>query len=306
MGDYEAGQFFFVNIPSLSLSEWHPFTASAVLDDSLVFYIKTMGAAPVVKPHPINPTVEGGSWTSRLAELARRAEQGVLLPAVRLYGPFGHNDFMQYENLVLFAGGIGITPMIAVFTDLRRRAQRGLGVGALRSVRLVWMSRSVAEFHMFAEIFAMVAQEQPGPRASCITLDEEDPDVMTAPLSQGHAVAGSPSTHAASCTCPRGASHHTHKMDSEIHTKTDLGQCRFNLQLHCTRRDSHASLTTPSSPDYVSMFIISGRCDVPGLLGAVPGTSTMAAVCGPLLLTASVSEQARVHGCDFHSEQFHF
>lgn len=38
--DYHPGQFFFINVPSISLNEWHPFTASAVLDDGLVFYIK--------------------------------------------------------------------------------------------------------------------------------------------------------------------------------------------------------------------------------------------------------------------------
>lgn len=37
---YQPGQYFFINIPAISLSEWHPFTASAVLDDGIVFYIK--------------------------------------------------------------------------------------------------------------------------------------------------------------------------------------------------------------------------------------------------------------------------
>ncbi len=37
---YHPGQYFFINIPGVSLNEWHPFTASAVLDDGIVFYIK--------------------------------------------------------------------------------------------------------------------------------------------------------------------------------------------------------------------------------------------------------------------------
>eukprot|EP00048_Salpingoeca_helianthica_P012116 m.174893 g.174893 ORF g.174893 m.174893 type:complete len:910 (+) comp15329_c1_seq4:2068-4797(+) len=141
---YQPGQYFFINIPQLSINEWHPFTASAVMDDGIIFYIKAM---------PKNPALTRIPWTQRLSELVQTSEA---LPMLRLSGPFGHTDFEGYESLVMFAGGIGITPMIAIFTDLMHRAKEGRPIGRLQNVALVWMSRSVAEFRLFEEIFTMV------------------------------------------------------------------------------------------------------------------------------------------------------
>jgi ferredoxin-NADP reductase len=114
------------------------------MDDGIIFYIKAM---------PKNPALARVPWTQRLADLVQTA---AALPMLRLSGPFGHTDFEGYESLVMFAGGIGITPMIAIFTDLMHRAKAGRHIGRLQSVALVWMSRSIAEFRVFEEIFAMV------------------------------------------------------------------------------------------------------------------------------------------------------
>eukprot|EP00048_Salpingoeca_helianthica_P012115 m.174866 g.174866 ORF g.174866 m.174866 type:complete len:905 (+) comp15329_c1_seq1:85-2799(+) len=141
---YKPGQYFFLNIPQLSINEWHPFTASAVTSDGIIFYIKAM---------PKNPSLTRIPWTQRLADLTQTADA---MPMLRLSGPFGHTDFEGYESLVMFAGGIGITPMIAIFTDLMHRAKEGRPIGRLQNVALVWMSRSVAEFRLFEEIFTMV------------------------------------------------------------------------------------------------------------------------------------------------------
>ncbi len=92
-----------------------------------------------------------------------------------------------------------------------------------------------------------------------------------------------------------------------------VASCAFDIELFCTRRESHASLTDPNSPDYVRMFIRSGRCDVSQAFETFAtgpsrggGPSTLAAVCGPQPLMMDVSTQAFKFGTDFHSEQFYF
>jgi predicted ferric reductase len=142
---YQPGQYYFINIPQISLNEWHPFTASAVLDDSIVFYIKAI---------PNKSQTFRVPWTARLANLVQ-STSAPSLPLMRLSGPFGSMDFEHHDSLLLFAGGIGITPMMATFTSLLRRATLGEGVGRLTAVTLVWMSRSQCEFQLFEHIFAL-------------------------------------------------------------------------------------------------------------------------------------------------------
>lgn len=148
--DVQPGQYFNINIPSISLNEWHPFTASAVLPDGIYFYIKAMRPArdAVCGYHRV-------PWTARLAALVQEAKA---IPTVRLGGPYGNTHFDDYANMVLFAGGIGITPMIAIFNDLLRRAMAGQAPRHIKTATLVWMTRSVSDFRLFEEFFALATR----------------------------------------------------------------------------------------------------------------------------------------------------
>lgn len=268
--NYHPGQFFFVNIPEISLNEWHPFTASAVLDTGIIFYIKRMG---LKRRGTQTPT-----WSARLAELAMRGLD--TFPKMRLSGPLGHTDFSKYDSLLLFAGGIGITPMISIFTDLLLRHRTGRGTGRVRSVVLIWMSRSVGEFLLFEEIISLM-------------------DPNSVPETKPHTIVEE--TDNSSGTAAKGGS-------DGGRAETAAVGCTFDLRLHCTRRDSVVSLTGPLSIDPVTMHLCSGRCDLREIFGqhGEGGPRTMSAVCGPPNLVQDVSRYAWRYGCDFHSEQFNF
>ncbi|KAI5364869.1 Putative EF-hand domain, ferric reductase, NAD binding domain, riboflavin synthase-like beta-barrel [Septoria linicola] len=116
---YNAGQYLLLQVPQLSLFQWHPFTISSCRGNEMQVHIK----------------VEG-DWTEQLRDLALKQED----IKIGIDGPFG---------------GIGITPFSAILTDLEesykerrdpwesRRSSRSLsrGVRSRRSSRHFSRSR---------------------------------------------------------------------------------------------------------------------------------------------------------------------
>lgn len=69
-------------------------------------------------------------------------------------GPYGHTSdfFLRYDALFLVAGGIGITPFIAILRDLFYRYQtkeRGLP----KSIQLIWTVKRGSELVLLTDIF---------------------------------------------------------------------------------------------------------------------------------------------------------
>ncbi|KAL5201259.1 hypothetical protein ABZP36_035613 [Zizania latifolia] len=118
---YRSGQYIFLQCPTISSFEWHPFSiTSAPGDDYLSVHIRT-----------------NGDWTQELKRifvenyfsphLNRRASFGELgaaeprsLPRLLVDGPYGApaQDFRNYDVLLLVGLGIGATPFISILRDL--------------------------------------------------------------------------------------------------------------------------------------------------------------------------------------------
>ena len=107
---FKAGQYCEVNCPSISATEYHPFTiASAPTDNTLVLFVKA-----------------AGNWTSTLYEFAHAAQSNPSSLEFRVVGPFGAPTELtfQFEDVVLVAGGIGATPFLSVLKDIHNRKLR--------------------------------------------------------------------------------------------------------------------------------------------------------------------------------------
>lgn len=114
---WSPGQYAELRIPSLSRTQWHPFTiASAPHEEHMVFFIKS-----------------GGNWTNALVDHVRAAagdlsgDRTVASPPpthldIHVRGPFGapaqHTG--QYSRVLLIAGGVGVTPFLSVAKDADR------------------------------------------------------------------------------------------------------------------------------------------------------------------------------------------
>ncbi|GMY23712.1 ferric reduction oxidase 2 [Fagus crenata] len=97
--NYNPTSTIFINVPSISKLQWHPFTitSSSNLDPKAL--------SVVIK--------DDGSWTKKLYELLSS-------PMVSVEGPYGpaSTNFLRHDTLVMVSGGSGITPFISIIRDL--------------------------------------------------------------------------------------------------------------------------------------------------------------------------------------------
>ena len=96
---YSAGQYVLLQVPKISLFQWHPFTISSCRGDILQVHVKF-----------------DGNWTDKLREVLPKDDE----IKVGIDGPFGApaQRFYDYDYSIIVGGGIGITPFSAILTDL--------------------------------------------------------------------------------------------------------------------------------------------------------------------------------------------
>lgn len=121
---FTAGQFCLINVPSVCKNSWHPFTVN-VNGDGVTFLCKA-----------------DGPWTQKLRSEASSHSEDAVPPVALCIGPYGSLNPSDYSEgpIFLAAGGIGITPVIAVFKEALNRRVPG--------VTLLWSIRSPDYLHL--------------------------------------------------------------------------------------------------------------------------------------------------------------
>jgi predicted ferric reductase len=114
--NYAPGQFAFVSFRSKHVSsEPHPFTLSS-----------TPG-----RPGTLQFTIRAsGDWTRTVAHLSRGDQARIQGP----FGRFGHLFAIPDREMIMIAGGIGITPMLSMLRFMADRCDP-------RPVTLIWANR---------------------------------------------------------------------------------------------------------------------------------------------------------------------
>ncbi|XP_062000921.1 ferric reduction oxidase 4-like [Rosa rugosa] len=102
--DYNPTSILFINVPTISKMQWHPFTVTSNSNmeaDKLTVVIKSLG-----------------SWSQKLyQQLSSNSMDHI---QVSVEGPYGPNSshFLRHKALVMISGGSGITPMISIIREI--------------------------------------------------------------------------------------------------------------------------------------------------------------------------------------------
>ncbi|PRP83649.1 glucooligosaccharide oxidase [Planoprotostelium fungivorum] len=131
LGLYTTGQYVFVNFPSVSLFQWHPFSLTSCPDDV---------------EGEINVRALGG-FTRDLLQAAK--ENPKLW--IRVDGPYGYlnTNLRRYPVVMLFAGGIGVTPVISILRDLF--TMKKSTPSAIKMVYVYWSIQSEEQYQWFSD-----------------------------------------------------------------------------------------------------------------------------------------------------------
>lgn len=143
---YNALSFVFIQVKELSWLQWHPFSVSSTPmngKNHLAVLIKVLG-----------------DWTSKLgnhicekSEEVAFKEQSHAKLSVSVEGPYGHERpyHLMYENLILVAGGIGISPFLAVLSDILHRI-KDCAPCRPRNVLLIWAIKRTDELPLLSAV----------------------------------------------------------------------------------------------------------------------------------------------------------
>ncbi|KAK4438562.1 Ferric reduction oxidase 8, mitochondrial [Sesamum alatum] len=113
---YTPASVIFLKIPSISKIQWHPFSVTSTCR---------------INEHTVSVIVKcEGEWTSSLYDIIHdeadsEADRRQCIP-VAVEGPYGPAslDFVRYNNLLLVAGGIGITPFVSIVREISSNYSR--------------------------------------------------------------------------------------------------------------------------------------------------------------------------------------
>ncbi|ONM04340.1 respiratory burst oxidase homolog protein E [Zea mays] len=120
---YRSGQYIFLQCPTISPFEWHPFSiTSAPGDDCVSVHVQTRGdwtqeLKRIFVENYFTPCVPRRAAFGDLGAVDHKTKSP---PRLLVDGPYGApaQDFRNYDVLLLVGLGIGATPFISILRDL--------------------------------------------------------------------------------------------------------------------------------------------------------------------------------------------
>ncbi|XP_063288295.1 NADPH oxidase 1 [Pelobates fuscus] len=139
----EVGQYIFINCPTISTLEWHPFTlTSAPEEDFFSVHIRS-----------------AGDWTEKLIQDFQ--EKADNTPRLEVDGPFGtaSEDVFKYEVSMLVGAGIGVTPFASILKSIWYKLQKEDQRLKTQKIYFYWICRDTGAFAWFADLLRSLEQE---------------------------------------------------------------------------------------------------------------------------------------------------
>ncbi|CAA3011740.1 ferric reduction oxidase 6-like [Olea europaea subsp. europaea] len=147
--NYNALGWIFLQVRELSWLQWHPFSVSS---------------SPLEGKHHLAILIKVlGGWTAKLEKIISSIseEQLETKPFLQphskitasIEGPYGHESpyHLTYEHLILVAGGIGISPFLAILSDILHRINDSKPC-LPRNVLIVWAVKTSKELPLLQTV----------------------------------------------------------------------------------------------------------------------------------------------------------
>jgi predicted ferric reductase len=307
------GQYYFINVPGAAMTEWHPATATTHEPGSngnITFNMKVVGP-----------------WTKKLAALAHKGgAHGNLSVKIAVDGPYGSLaiDLSAMREIVLVAGGIGITPIISILDRLYAVAAGDSEATSryplLKTVTVIWTfreSQKVALLTQFGDRLMGVPSRGRGGVNSVQNTKRGGGSVEMGAMKGGRSRGSSGNSRSA--VAPQYTQVTQYGADADDYDSTfgrsssTGGVLRVNVTCYATGEGGESASETPSG---VSVKLMKKRpeVDTPIFEAAMRCREANAGpcgvvVCGPDALTRDVRAAARSDNqCDgwveLHTESF--
>lgn len=143
------GQIAWIQIPSVSFANWHPFTiASAPGENVGVIAVRALGGYTrrVQKIAADGDSMMDGNASTQQLAVPEHVK-------MRMDGPYGVGrlQWTRYPVVVLVAGGIGITPAISIASHIIKEAGSAGSAGAGWHIHLLWSLSDIKHARWFEE-----------------------------------------------------------------------------------------------------------------------------------------------------------
>lgn len=143
----EAGQYFFLCVPSVSFCQWHPFSV--------------VGSRPCEedgsKGTVVEIAVKGlGTWSNNMVSAS--AQQLLTGKPILMDGPYGELAVRpeRYSHCAVFVAGVGCTPFLGLLEELQEAQMKG--EARTTDLRFVWSLREVELYTHYLPLLERAAE----------------------------------------------------------------------------------------------------------------------------------------------------
>ncbi|KAL8738116.1 MAG: hypothetical protein Q9181_001063 [Wetmoreana brouardii] len=162
---YKAGQWLLINVPSVSTTQWHPFTiTSCPFDPYISIHVRQVGdwtrdVGDALGCGPAQSKELDTLDPSGVYEIALQNHQS--MPDIRIDGPYGApaEDVFDNEIAVLIGTGIGITPWASILKNIWHLRAGPNPPTRLRRVEFIWVCKDTTSFEWFQALLSSLEQQ---------------------------------------------------------------------------------------------------------------------------------------------------
>src|ERR1700709_1232258 len=157
---YKAGQWLFLNVPSVSKQQWHPFTiTSCPFDPYISVHVRQVGDFT----RALGDALGAGNAQAKLYDdvdpmgmYEVALQNGQQMPELRIDGPYGApaEDVFDNEVAILIGTGIGVTPWAAILKNIWHLRMENQNATRLRRVEFIWVCKDTSSFEWFQALLS--------------------------------------------------------------------------------------------------------------------------------------------------------